>query len=444
MARRERSLEELYRDDPERADANAFGRRTGPSRRGFLKGAGYAALSGAVGAPIVFGAGMPAGLVPAALAQDGAARGVQGLDLPGKDRGLIVLSGKPLAAEAPTHLLDDDTTPTARFYVSNSGIPPDEPADLDAWKLTVDGEVNRPLEISLGEIKQRFKAAVTTQRMVLESGGNGRSLFTPQARGIQWGHGGVGCAEWRGVPLVEVLRAVGVKSSAVYTAHTGADRHASGDAGKETLSRGVTLAKAADRNSMLVWEMNGAPLPSIHGGPLRLVISGWPGSVSHKWLTKITLRDRVHDGEGMGGTSYRVAIKPMVPGGKADDSNFKILESMPVRSITTSPASGTRYAAGTKDLKLRGAAWAGDLEVRRVDVSIDFGATWRPANISPPKNRFDWRRWTASVPLPSDGYYEVWVRATDSANRMQPHFAGGWNPQGYGANPMHRIAVLVG
>jgi hypothetical protein len=95
-------------------------------------------------------------------------------------------------------------------------------------------------------------------------------------------------------------------------------------------------------------------------------------------------------------------------------------------------------------VRLRGAAWAGDLEVRRVDLSLDFGATWRQAALVAPRNRYDWRRWTATLKLPSDGYYEVWARATDSANKTQPHVAGNWNPQGYGGNPMHRIAVLVG
>ena len=193
-----------------------------------------------------------------------------------------------------------------------------------------------------------------------------------------------------------------------------------------------------------VWAMNGKPLESIHGAPLRLLIPGWPGSVSHKWLTKITLRDKVHDGPGMGGTSYRVAVNPMVPGDRPDEKNFKDLESMHVRSIITSPANGTRLGAGTKEIKLRGAAWAGDLEVKRVDLSIDFGATWVMAYVAPTRNRYDWRRWSMSVALPSDGYYEIWIRATDSANRTQPHIAGNWNPQGYGANPMHRVAVLVG
>jgi sulfite oxidase len=451
MSERKRPIGELYGDDPERADALVFGRRTDASRRGFLGGAGLAAMSAAVGAPIVFASSMPAGLIPAAFAEEpkpeapettSALKRPQRLDFPGKDFRLIILSDKPLAAETPEHLLDDDTTPTARFYIHNNGQIPEAATDPDAWKLSIDGEVNRPLEITLGELKKRAQAR--TYRMVLEAGGNGRSFFIPQTLGEQWTNGGVGCAEWTGVALADLLRATGVKPSAIYTANYGADAPLSGDPNQMPLSRGVPIRKAMDGANLVVWAMNGKPLETIHGGPLRLVIPGWPGSVSHKWLTRITLRDKMHDGPGMTGTSYRVPIKPILPGTKSGDANFKILESMPVRSIITSPANGTRLAAGTKELKLRGAAWAGDLEVRRVDLSIDFGATWQQALMLPLRNRHDWRRWTASVALPSDGYYEIWVRATDSTGRAQPHVAGGWNPEGYGANPMHRIAVLVG
>ena len=311
--------------------------------------------------------------------------------MPGKDGGLIVLSDKPLVAETPERLLDDDTTPTSSFYICSNGQMPDPVAEPDAWKLTIDGEVNRPLEITLGDLKKRFQPR--TYRMVLENGGNGRSYFAPDVPGHQWTNGGVGCAEWTGVPLADVLRLAGIKPSAVYTANTGADVPISGDPSSTPLSRGVPLRKAMDPYNLLVWAMNGKPLESVHGAPLRLLIPGWPGSVSHKWLTRITLRDRVHDGPGMTGTANRVAIKPMLPGGKTDESNFKILESMPVRSIITSPANGTRLGAGTKEIRLRGAAWAGDLEVRRVDVSIDFGATWAMAYLAPPRNRYDWRRW---------------------------------------------------
>jgi DMSO/TMAO reductase YedYZ molybdopterin-dependent catalytic subunit len=353
-----------------------------------------------------------------------------------------VLGERPLVAETPEHLLDDETTPLDKFFIRNNGQIPDPPTDLDGWKLKVDGEVNTPLDLSLGELKQRFPAR--TYRMVMECGGNGRSAFHPQARGNQWTNGGAGCAEWTGVPLAEVLKAAGLKDTAKYTAHYGADPHLSGDPTKESISRGMPIPKALEEHSMLVWAMNGEPLTNIHGGPLRLVVPGWPGSLSHKWLTRIWIRDKEHDGQGMTGTSYRVAVKPMVPGGKADDSNFRILESMPVRGIITGPANGTRFAGGTRTLALRGAAWAGDEGVSRVDVSNDFGATWYSAALATPKNRYDWTRWTASVPLPSDGYYELWARATDTKGRMQPHTAPAWNPQGYGANAMHRIAVLVG
>ncbi len=451
MRKIERSLQELYAEDAERADALVFGRRAGVSRRGFLNGAGLAGVGAAVGAAIPFSDTMPAGLIPVALAQGAAPgntpaaqaeKGPQVLDFPGKEKGLVVLGDRPLVAETPEQMLDDETTPAAKFYIRNNGQLPDEAKEADSWKIAVDGEVNQPLALTLGEIKTRFQPR--TYRMVLECGGNGRSSFSPPARGNQWTNGGVGCTEWTGVPLAEVLKAAGLKPSARYTGHYGADPHLSGDTSKESISRGMPIDKAMEEHGLVVWAMNGAPLPHIHGGPVRLVIPGWPGSLSSKWLTRVWVRDREHDGQGMGGTSYRVPITPMVPGGKADDKNFRILESMPVRSIVTSPANGTRLPAGTRDVALRGAAWAGDLTVKGVDVSADYGATWIPAAPQPLKNRYDWHRWTANVKLPSDGYYELWARATDSQGRMQPHVAGNWNPQGYGANPMHRIAILVG
>jgi len=448
----ERSLHELYSQDPERADAMVFGRRSGVHRRGFLNGAGLTAMGLAVGGSIRFADDMPAGLIPAAFAQGAVSQpssvpapaptGPKALEFPGKERGLTVLGDRPLVAETPEHMLDDETTPTSKFFIRNNGQLPPETTSADSWKLSIEGEVNNKLDLTLGELKQRFPQK--TMRLVLECGGNGRSSFSPQARGNQWTNGGVGCAEWTGAPLAEVLKAAGLKTSAKFTGHYGADPHLSGDTTKESISRGMPIEKAMDEHGLIVWQMNGAPLPHIHGGPVRLLIPGWPGSLSSKWLTRLWVRDREHDGQGMSGTSYRVPITPMIPGGQADEKNFRILESMPVRSIITNPGNGTRLASGTRDLALRGAAWAGDLSVQRVDVSLDYGATWSPANLASGKNRYDWNRWTAGVRLPSDGYYELWVRATDSQGRMQPHVAGNWNPQGYGANSLHRVAILVG
>jgi sulfite oxidase len=400
-----------------------------------------------VGGSIPFSQNMPAGFVPAAYAQGtppaaAEKKGPQLLEFPGKDKGLVVLGDRPLVAETPEHLLDDDTTPTSKFFIRHNGTPPQESGNADAWKLTIDGEVNNPVEITLGDLKKNFKAQ--RLRMVLECGGNGRGFFSPQARGNQWQNGGVGCAEWAGASLADVLKSVGVKSTGIYTANYGADAHLSGDPKQVTLSRGVRIAKAMEPETLLVWAMNGQPLPNVHGGPLRLITPGWAGSVSHKWLTKITIRDKEHDGPGMTGTNYRLTINPMVPGAKEDPKNFRILESMPVRSIITSPANGTKLAAGTREVKLRGASWAGDLAVKQVEVSADFGQTWTQANVSPPKNKFDWQRWTADIKVPSDGYYEIWSKATDTNGKAQPHVAANWNPQGYGANPFHRIAVLIG
>jgi DMSO/TMAO reductase YedYZ molybdopterin-dependent catalytic subunit len=405
-------------------------------------------MGAAVGAAIPFADQMPGGLVPAALAQgqppapaqQPAPRGPQYLTFPSKSDKLVVLGDRPLVAETPEHLLDDDTTPTEKFFIRNNAGIPDEAKEPEKWKLVIDGEVNQKLELTLGELKSRFRPV--TRRLVLECGGNGRSFFSPPARGNQWTNGGAGCAEWTGVRLVDVLKAAGIKPSAVFTGHYGVDRSLA-DAGKDAISRGVPIRKALDGNNLIVFAMNGQPLTNIHGGPLRLVVPGWPGSVSSKWLTRIWVRDKVHDGAGMGGTSYRVPIKPMVPGDTPDLNNFHDLESMPVRSIITSPANGASLGKDVRELKLRGAAWAGDFTVRRVDVSIDFGATWRPAQLAAAKNAYDWRRWTATIRIPTEGYYQIWSRATDSRGTMQPHVAGNWNPQGYGGNAMHRVAVRI-
>ena len=257
----ERSLDELYAD-PERADALVFGRTTSVNRRGFLGGTGLAAMSAAVGGAIPFAANMPGGLVPAAFAQGAEPpKGPQHLNFPGKSDKLVVLGDRPLVAETPEHLLDDDTTPTDRFFVRNNGPTPEAASNVDGWKIVIDGEVNQTLELTVGELKSRFRPV--TRRLVLECGGNGRSFFTPQARGNQWTNGGAGCAEWTGVRLIDVLQAAGVKSSAVFTGHYGADRSLA-DPTKDAISRGVPIRKAMDENNLIVFAMNGQPLSNIH------------------------------------------------------------------------------------------------------------------------------------------------------------------------------------
>lgn len=363
------------------------------------------------------------------------------LRLPGKDR-LIVLGETPLVAETPEELLDDDTTPVEEFFVRNNGLLPDPGTEPEAWSLTIDGEVEQPLRLTLADLKSRFPHK--TFRMVLECGGNGRSFFEPQAEGNPWTNGGVGCAEWTGVSLADVLRAAGLKESARHTAHFGADPDKSGRRDVQAMSRGMPIAKALEEHTLLVWAMNGEALPFLHGGPLRLVVPGWPGSLSQKWLTRIWIRDREHDGPGMTGISYRVPVNPIAPGATLERAETRILESMPVRSIVSSPSDESRLPAGTREITVRGAAWAGDDGVARVDVTVDGGVTWIPATLSAPRNRYDWVRWTAQAALPGDGHYEIFSRATDTQARAQPFRAAGWNPNGYGCNVMHRVTVKVG
>lgn len=407
------------------------------SRR-LMLGGSIAALGLAVG-------GLPRLSSPAAAqsAPAAAPKGPQFLDFPGKDKGLVVLGDRPLVAETPESLLDDDTTPIGKFFIRNNGQLPEAPKDPEAWELKIEGEVDKPLTLTLKELKSRFTAH--TFRMVMECGGNGRSFYQPAARGNQWTNGGASCAEWTGVRLADVLKAAGLKDTAKFTGHYGADPHLSGDTARDAISRGMPIEKALEPHSLIVWAMNGEPLPLIHGGPLRLVVPGWPASLSSKWLNRVLVRKDPHTGQGMGGTSYRIPTVPIVPGSNADGkTNFTDMTSMPVRSIISSPANGTKLPAATREVSLRGAAWAGDHEVAKVDVSHDAGQTWHAMTMAKPKNRYDWVRWTGNLKLPSEGYFELWVRATDSRGVAQPHVAANWNPQGYGANPLHRIAILVG
>ena len=428
-------LHELYHNNPIEADRLVFGRETNPvTRRGFMKG--LSTMATLLGGEVVFAQFMPAGLVPAALAATDDA-----FEIPGKE-GLTILNDKPLNAETPAHLLDDSVTPAARFFVRNNGLTPSaDSLNVEDWRLTIDGEaVSNPLELDVATLKKRYTHH--SAQLVMECGGNGRGEFFPPARGNQWSTGAVACAEWTGVRLRDVLEDAGITDNAVYIGYYGADKHLSGDPSKVPISRGVPMAKALEDETLIAWSMNGDPIPVLHGFPLRLAIGGWPASVSGKWLRRIAVRDRVHDGPKMTGQSYRVPCNPVGPGEEVPDEAMCIIESMPVKSLITYPKSGLMLS-GKRQLAVRGHAWAGDLSVSGVELSIDFGASWQPAELQSPPNRLAWQRFNGTVAFPKAGYYEIWARATDSAGNGQPTLLPGWNPRGYLNNACHRIAVRV-
>jgi DMSO/TMAO reductase YedYZ molybdopterin-dependent catalytic subunit len=244
------------------------------------------------------------------------------------------------------------------------------------------------------------------------------------------------------VRLRDVLQKAGIKKDAVYIGYHGADVHLSGDPQKESISRGVPISKAMEAETLIAWGMNGEELPLLNGYPLRLVVGGWPASCSGKWLTGISVRNKIHDGAKMGGDAYRLPCETVAPGSVVDDANMCIIESMPVKSLITYPKTGA-IIEHKNQLNIRGHAWAGDLAVESVDYSIDFGATWEACTLASPANRLAWQRFTATIAFPKKGYYEVWARATDTNGVSQPMIVPGWNPKGYLNNACHRIAIKV-
>jgi DMSO/TMAO reductase YedYZ molybdopterin-dependent catalytic subunit len=404
------------------------------NRRSFLSRLGLASMSAALGAEVVFGDKMPVGLIPVALAQ-----GTTPISIPGKE-GLVFFNDRPLVAETPAHLLDDEITPAKHLFIRNNGLPPAaETLDPEKWTLEFAGEsCEKPGILTLKELKEKFEHH--SLQMVLECAGNGRSEFNPPATGTQWTTGGVGCPTWTGVRLRDVLKHVGIRPDAVYIGYQGADFHLSGDPAKSPISRGAPVAKAMEDETLLAFAMNGEPIPYQNGHPLRLIFGGWAGSTCGKWLKRILVRDREHDGEKMTGHSYRMPRYPVAPGTKPPTEDMEIIAAMPVKSLITFPKSGITHPVG-ETLTVRGHAWTGEGDIREMHVSVDFGATWQKTELRPAVNRYAWQHWTTLLKLPKKGYYEIWARAQDSQGRSQPMILPGWNPQGYLNNSCHRIAI---
>lgn len=403
------------------------------NRRRFIKKVSLASLSAIAANHVVFASNLPMGLELIGLDVT--------QDMPsGVDPEMTLLNDLPWNIEAKAHLLDDPITPAGKFFIRNNGIVPESP-DPKTWQLVIEGEsAESSKTYSIDDLKSKFKTF--SYQLVIECGGNGRNEFNPPAKGNQWSIGAVACAKWTGVRLRDVLEDVGIKEDAVYVGYYGADTHLSKDPDKVVISRGVPIKKALEDEALIAWAMNGEDIPLMNGYPLRLVIGGWPGSTSGKWLNKIVIRDQVHDGPKMSGDSYRLPCESVAPGSKVPAEDMCIIESMPVKSLVTYPKSGAMIKEG-RVLKVRGQAWAGDYNVSKVEVSIDFGSSWQPCQLNAPANRLAWQQWNANINFPQKGYYEVWARATDENGMSQPMVVPGWNPKGYLNNACHRIAVKV-
>jgi DMSO/TMAO reductase YedYZ molybdopterin-dependent catalytic subunit len=352
---------------------------------------------------------------------------------------LVILDTPELNAETPAHLLDDDVTPLSRLFVRNTGAMPAMDADtLASWTLAIDGFVRTPRRWTVAALRQEF--GTVSQIAVIECAGNGRAFFAQPTGPVRWQHGAVGCVQWTGVRLADLLRTCGLQPEAIYTGHHSPDVYLDNSA--PALSRGLPIDKALAPETLAAFAINGEPIPALHGGPLRLVAPGYPGASFQKWLTRIEVRDREHDGERMRDGHYRMPRAPVRYGEPYDPAQFEIITDMPVRSLITAPRDGFR-APANPPLSVRGHAWSGHEPVATVELSCDGGRSWQGANLGPLLDRFAWRRFELTL-QPPPGEIEIIARATDTRGRAQPLDSVPWNPRGYCNNLCHRVRGRIG
>ena len=331
----------------------------------------------------------------------------------------------------PLEALRWDVTPVGLHYLLTHYDIPD--VDESAWRLAVDGLVERPLSLSLADLRER---PATEVAVTMECAGNGRAHVEPHVVSQPWLLEAVGTARWRGTPLAPLLEEAGVQERAVEVLFTGLDRGVEGGE-EQAYARSLSLADALAGDALLAYEINGVPLPPQHGFPLRLVVPGWYGMASVKWLSRISLLAEPFDGYQMR-QSYRLR--------QEEDEDGVPLSRIQVRSLLVPPGIPdflTRARVVEKgECLLRGRAWSGESEVTQVDVSDDGGETWAEAELGAATlGRFAWRAWTFSWDA-KPGEWELCCRARDAAGNEQP-LEPPWNVGGYANNAVQRVPVTV-
>lgn len=321
-------------------------------------------------------------------------------------------------------------TPTGMHYLLIHYDIPE--VNVDEWRLKVGGLVSRPVSLALEEIRKR---PARTIAVTMECAGNGRALFAPRRISQPWLLEAIGTAEWTGTPLREILEEAGVRHDAAEIVFTGLDRGVEGDE-VQYYQRSLTVREAVREEVLLAYEMNGEPLQPQHGYPLRLLVPGWYGMASVKWLERIEVVTEPFQGYQMARV-YRYSQTDDVPG--------KAVDLMRVRALMIPPGipdflTRTRLVqAGA--VTLTGKAWAGRLSVSRVEVSVDGGSTWSDARLGEPVSPHAWRTWTFLWNA-RRGSRTLCVRATDSEGNLQP-LVQKWNFGGYGNNGVQRVTVVV-
>jgi DMSO/TMAO reductase YedYZ molybdopterin-dependent catalytic subunit len=339
--------------------------------------------------------------------------------LPGNPqrRRLLQMNGYPIDAETPLDQLTTYITPNDLFFVRSHWNP--TMPDVKTWALTVDGEVEKPLRLTIEDLARMPQASATC---VLQCAGNGRSLHKPVVPGVQWRQGAVGNARWTGVRVRDLLERAGVKAGARHVHTFGSDDP---PFKVPPFHRSVEIEKLL-ADGVVATAMNGAPLPAAHGAPARLVVPGWAGDHWMKWLTRLSPQTEPQKGFYMD-VAYRYPKKPGEPGVAFKPEEMEPVTSLFVKSNITEAPSSARVGS---PVTLRGFAFSGAPDVAVVEVSDDGGAKWSPAELGREHDPYAWRLWSFRYTPRAAGTVTLWVRATDSKGVVQPKDAV-WNQSGY-------------
>ena len=331
----------------------------------------------------------------------------------------------------PLEALRYDVTPIGLHYLLiHYDIPAVAAAD---WRLRVDGHVQREIELSLEEIRAR---PTVRQRVTMECAGNGRARLDPRPPSQPWVLEAVGTAEWGGTPLRPVLEEAGLRDEAVEVLFTGLDRGVEGDV-EQNYERSLPVAEALRDDVLLAYEINGQPLPPQHGFPVRLIVPGWYGMTSVKWLDRITLLDRPFHGYQQR-HSYRLR--------QEEEEEGEPLTRMQPRALMVPPGipvfQTRERVLAPGPCRVEGRAWSGWAPIAGVQVSTDGGRSWENASVDTPAGAWSWASWTYLWEPEAAGRYELCCRARDAAGNEQPVDAP-WNLGGYAHNAVQRVVVTV-
>src|ERR1700724_1026347 len=357
---------------------------------------------------------------------------------------LILLTDRPVQLETPRHYFRTAFTPNEAFYVRwhLEGIP--NAVDLKNWKLQIEGNVHKPVVLSLPELMQKFKAV--SLAAVNQCSGNSRSRLQPRVPGGQWGNGAMGNAMWTGVRLRELLDMAGVKSGSLMLQFQGLETGAGpAGTGSNLFLKSLDLGNPVLDECVLAYLMNGEPLPMLNGFPVRLVVPGYFSTYWTKCLTWIRVLNAPDENFWVK-TAYRV---PDTPRGNTSPEDVKERKpnSRPLLCLTwlhflISPDGSSKIPAGM-NITLRGIAFSGFGGVNRVEVSDDGGKSWTATKLGEDHGAYSFRTWEAAWTGKSPGRYSLAVRATDEKGNTQPDEPV-WNPGGYLWNRIERQEIAVG